>query len=83
MLRKTWSRKGEEIENFVKHRFCHHYFNFSINLNLILNFYFLSSYFTKMVQTRSQLENLSKEELIEELISVISVSDLSNQFDDF
>ena len=36
-----------------------------------------------MVQTRSQLENLSKEELIEELISVISVSDLSNQFDDF
>ena len=40
-----------------------------------------------MVQTRSQLENLSKEELIEELITVEDItlkrSDLSNRFDDF
>ena len=40
-----------------------------------------------MVQTRSQLENLSKEELIEELITVdditSKISDLTNQFDNF
>ena len=40
-----------------------------------------------MVQTRSQLENLSKEELIDELITVDDISselsDLSNQFNDF
>ena len=40
-----------------------------------------------MVRTRSQLENLSKEELIEELISVEHISsklsDLNNRFDDF
>ena len=40
-----------------------------------------------MVRTRSQLENLSKEELIEELIIVdditSKISDLSNRFDDF
>ena len=40
-----------------------------------------------MVQTRSQLENLSKEELIEELTTVEDItsklSDLSNRFDDF
>ena len=40
-----------------------------------------------MVQTRSQLENLSKEELIEELITVdditSKISDLTNQFDIF
>ena len=40
-----------------------------------------------MVRTRSQLENLSKEELIEELMTVDDItsklSDLSNQFDDF
>ena len=40
-----------------------------------------------MVRTRSQLENLSKEELIEELITVDDISsklsDLSNRFDDF
>ena len=40
-----------------------------------------------MVRTRSQLENLSKEELIEELITVEDItlkrSDLSNRFDDF
>ena len=40
-----------------------------------------------MVQTRSQLENLSKEELIEELITVEDItsklSDLSNRFNDF
>ena len=40
-----------------------------------------------MVRTRSQLENLSKEELIEELITVDDItsklSDLSNQFNDF
>ena len=40
-----------------------------------------------MVRTRSQLENLSKEELIEELITVDDISsklsDLSNGFDDF
>ena len=40
-----------------------------------------------MVQTRSQLENLSKEELIEELITVdditSKISDLTNRFDDF
>ena len=38
-----------------------------------------------MVRTRSQLENLSKEELIEELITVDDISsklsDLSNRFD--
>ena len=42
---------------------------------------------TKMVWTRSQLENLSKEELIEELITVnditSKISDLTNQFDNF
>ena len=69
------------------HHFCHHHFNFSINLNLILNFYILSSTPTKMVQTRNQLENLSKEELIEELITVEDItsklSDLSTWFDDF
>ena len=40
-----------------------------------------------MVWTRSQLENLSKEELIEELITVdditSKISDLTNRFDDF
>ena len=40
-----------------------------------------------MVQTRSQLEKLAKEELIEELITVDDItsriSDLTNQFDDF
>ena len=40
-----------------------------------------------MVRTRSQLENLSKEELIEELITVEDISsklsDLSNRFNDF
>ena len=34
-----------------------------------------------MVQTRSQLENLSKEELNEELIAAYDIS--SNRFDDF
>ena len=41
----------------------------------------------KVVQTRSKLENLSKEELIEELTIVEDItsklSDLSNQFNDF
>ena len=40
-----------------------------------------------MVRTRSQLENLSKEELIEELISVKDISsklsDLTSSFGDF
>ena len=40
-----------------------------------------------MVQTGSQLENLSKEELIDELITVddiiSKISDLTNQSDDF
>ena len=38
-----------------------------------------------MVPTRSQLENLSKEELIKELITVndITISDLTNWFNDF
>ena len=40
-----------------------------------------------MVRTRSQLENLSKEELIEEFITVdditSKISDLTNRFDDF
>ena len=40
-----------------------------------------------MVRTRSQLENLSKEELIEELITVdditSKISDLANRFNDF
>ena len=39
-----------------------------------------------MVQTRSQLENFSKEELIKELITVEDITsklfDLSNRFDD-
>ena len=69
-----------------KHRFCQRHFNLIINLNLILNFYLLSSSFTKMVGTRSQLENLWKETLIEELITVDDISsklsDLSNRFDD-
>ena len=42
---------------------------------------------TKMVRTRSQLENLSKEEVIGELVTVEDItsklSDLSNRFDDF
>ena len=40
-----------------------------------------------MVQTRSQLENLSKKKLIDELISVedksSKLSDLTSHFDDF
>ena len=40
-----------------------------------------------MVRTRSQLENLSKEELIKELITVdditSKISDLTNRFDNF
>ena len=40
-----------------------------------------------MVRSRSQLENLSKEEMIEELITVdditSKISDLTNRFDDF
>ena len=72
---------------YYVHRFYHCHFNFSINLNLILNFYILSSSSMKVVQTRSKLENLSKEELIEELTIVKDItsklSDLSNQFDDF
>ena len=75
-----------------KHRFSHCHFNFSINLNLILDFHILSSYSAKMVRTRSQLDfnlqfNLSKEELIKELITVDDISwklsGLSNRFDDF
>ena len=62
-----------------KHRFCHRHFTFSINLNLIVNFYIISSSFTKMVRTRSQLENFSKEKLIEELITV---DDISSKFCD-
>ena len=50
-------------------------------------FYILSSSSTKIVRTRSRLENLSKEEVIEEIIIVDDIptklSDLSNQFDDF
>ena len=40
-----------------------------------------------MIRTRNQLENFSKEELIEELITVdditSKISDLTNRFDDF
>ena len=40
-----------------------------------------------MIRTKSQLENISKEELIEELITVVDitskVSDLRNRFEDF
>ena len=63
-----------------------------LNLNIILNFHILSSFSTKMVRTRSQLENPSKEELIEELIKLIEeltdvvsskLSALSNRFIDF
>ena len=40
-----------------------------------------------MVRTRSELENLSKEELIEELITfddiTSKISDLTNRFNDF
>ena len=40
-----------------------------------------------MARTRSQLENLSKEEVIEELITVnditSKISDLTNRFNDF
>ena len=40
-----------------------------------------------MARTRSQLENLSKEELIEKLITVdditSKISDLTNRFNDF
>ena len=40
-----------------------------------------------MVRTRSELENLSKEEMIEELITVdeitSKISDFTNRFDDF
>ena len=40
-----------------------------------------------MVRTRGQLENVSKEELIEKLITVnditSKISDLTNRFDDF
>ena len=40
-----------------------------------------------MVRTRSQLENLSKEELIDELISVEDISsklsDIASRFDSF
>ena len=50
-------------------------------------FYILSSSSTKIVRTRSRLENLSKEELIEEIITVDDIpsklSDVLNQFDDF
>ena len=71
----------------LKHRFCHRHFNFSINLNLILNFYILSSSSTKMARTKSQLGNLSEEELIGELITVKDITsklpDLSNWFNDF
>ena len=57
-------------------------------LILILFFiYILLSSPTKVVRTRSQLENLSKEELIEELITVdditSKISDLTIRFDDF
>ena len=71
-----------------KHRFCLRHFE-TQNLNLIqLNFilYHLYSYIM-MVWTRSQLENLSKEELIEELINVEDISsklsDLTSHCDDF
>ena len=70
-----------------RHPFCHRHSNFIINLNLILNFHILSSSLTKMIRTWSQLENLSKEELIEELITADDISsklsDLSNRFDGF
>ena len=76
---------SSNCQSVYKHRFCHCHFNFIINLYLILNFYMLSLSFTKMVRTRSQLENLSKEEMIKELITVNDMSskpcDLSNPFD--
>ena len=36
-----------------------------------------------MVWTRSQVENLSKEELVDKLINVDKLSDLTSDFDDF
>ena len=75
-----------------KHRFCLHHFKFKIYIefNLIFILYHLPC--IRMVRTRSQLENLSKEEfvseellLIEELISVEDRSskrfDLTSRFD--
>ena len=59
---------------------------FTYNLNLIFNLILLSSS-TKTVRTKSQLENLWKEELVEELITVneltSKISDLKSRFDDF
>ena len=59
----------------------------SVLILIILIFYVLLPSSTKMVGTRSQLENLSKGELIEELITVSDTSskpsDLSNRFNDF
>ena len=49
--------------------------------------YILLSSSSKMVRTRSQLENLSKEKLIEERVTfddiTSKISDLTNPFDDF
>ena len=57
-------------------------FNFKFQCNAFL-FFFLQ----KMVLTRSQLEDTSKEELIEELITADHISskitDLASCFDDF
>ena len=43
--------------------------------------------FNKMVVTRSQLENLSKDKLIDRLLQIVNIEDklehLNKQFDDF
>ena len=59
----------------------------SVLILILFLIYILLSSPTKMVRTRSQLENLSKEELFEELITVdditSKISHLTNRFDDF
>ena len=61
-------------------------FKIWIQFNPLFILYHLYSYIAK-VRTRSQLDNLSKEELIDELISVEDISsklsDLTSRFDDF
>ena len=70
-----------------KHHLCQCCFNLRLNLNLVCILIFYHHPLLIMVQTKSNLENHSKEKHIEQLNLVDDIStklsDLSSQFDYF
>ena len=77
----------------VKFYTYHYYYHYQIPYDHFYLIYALSSNLLslKMVQTRSQLENLSKDELIDEVLSLenfkndinVKFSELNDRFNDF